>query len=52
MFSLNGAVRYRYIPGYKDMRGGYASFAALSVRWAAIRRTARLMCSPPVTGSL
>lgn len=23
MFSLNGAVRYRYIPGYKDMRGGY-----------------------------
>ena len=23
MFSLNGAVRYRYIPGYKDMLGGY-----------------------------
>ena len=23
MSSLTGAVRYRYIPGYKDMRGGY-----------------------------
>ena len=23
MFSLTGAVRYKYIPGYKDMRGGY-----------------------------
>lgn len=23
MFSLTGAVNYRYIPGYRDMRGGY-----------------------------
>lgn len=23
MFSLTGAVRFRYIPNYKDMRGGY-----------------------------
>lgn len=23
MFSLNGAVKYKYIPNYKDMRGGY-----------------------------
>lgn len=23
MFSLTGAVKYRYIPGYRDMRGGY-----------------------------
>lgn len=23
MFSLNGAVRYKYIPNYQDMRGGY-----------------------------
>ena len=23
MFSLNGAVKYKYIPNYQDMRGGY-----------------------------
>ena len=23
MFSLTGATRYKYIPNYKDMRGGY-----------------------------
>lgn len=23
MFSLTGATKYRYIPNYKDMRGGY-----------------------------
>ena len=23
MFSLNGAVKYKYIPNYRDMRGGY-----------------------------
>ena len=23
MFSLTGATRFRYIPNYKDMRGGY-----------------------------
>ena len=23
MFSLNGAVGYKYIPNYQDMRGGY-----------------------------
>ena len=23
MFNLNGAVRYKYVPNYKDMRGGY-----------------------------
>ena len=25
MFSLNGAVKYKYIPNYQDMRGGYDS---------------------------
>ena len=24
MFSLNGAVKYKYIPNYQDMRGGLA----------------------------
>ncbi len=23
MFSLNGALSYKYIPHYQDMRGGY-----------------------------
>jgi hypothetical protein len=23
MFSLTGATKYKYIPNYKDMRGGY-----------------------------
>ena len=23
MFSLNGATKFKYIPNYKDMRGGY-----------------------------
>ena len=23
MFSLNDAVKYKYIPNYQDMRGGY-----------------------------
>lgn len=23
MFSINGSVKFRYIPNYKDMRGGY-----------------------------
>ena len=23
MFSLNGVVKYKYIPNYQDMRGGY-----------------------------
>ena len=23
MFSLTGATRFKYIPNYKDMRGGY-----------------------------
>ena len=23
MFSLNGAVKYKYIPNYQDMCGGY-----------------------------
>lgn len=23
MFSLNGAVKYKYIPNYQDMREGY-----------------------------
>ena len=23
MFSLNGAVKYKYVPNYQDMRGGY-----------------------------
>ena len=23
MFSLTGVTRYKYIPNYKDMRGGY-----------------------------
>lgn len=27
MFSLNGAVKYKYIPNYQDMRGGYVLFA-------------------------
>ena len=23
MFSLSGATKFKYIPNYKDMRGGY-----------------------------
>ena len=23
MFSLSGAMKFKYIPNYKDMRGGY-----------------------------
>ena len=23
MFSLTGATRYKYVPNYQDMRGGY-----------------------------
>jgi hypothetical protein len=29
MFSLNGAVKYKYIPNYKDMRGGYAKLSGV-----------------------
>ncbi len=28
MFSLNGAVKYKYIPNYQDMRGGYDKFTS------------------------
>ena len=23
MFNINGAVKFKYIPNYRDMRGGY-----------------------------
>lgn len=29
MFSLNGAVTYKYIPNYHDMRGGYAKLSGV-----------------------
>lgn len=29
MFSLNGAVTYKYIPNYKDMRGGYDKLSGI-----------------------
>ena len=29
MFTLSGAVSYKYIPNYKDMRGGYAKLCGV-----------------------
>ena len=29
MFCLTGATRFKYIPGYRDMRGGYEKLSAV-----------------------
>ena len=34
MFSLNGAVKYKYIPNYQDMRGGYDKLCGVIRSWA------------------
>lgn len=33
MFSLNGAVTYKYIPNYQDMRGGYEKLSGVVRSW-------------------
>lgn len=32
MFSLNGAVKYKYIPNYQVMRGGYDKLCGIMER--------------------
>ena len=29
MFNINGAVKFRYIPNYRDMRGGYEKLSGV-----------------------
>lgn len=44
MFSLNGAVKYKYIPNYQDMRGGYDKLCGVIRSLAKIQRMASLTC--------
>ena len=29
MFNINGAVKFKYIPNYRDMRGGYEKLSGV-----------------------
>ena len=44
MFSLNGAVKYKYIPNYQDMRGGYDKLCGVPNVFSEVRQEHEL-CS-------
>lgn len=49
MFTLSGAVSYKYIPNYKDMRGGYDKLCGVVRTLGQDQKTGQRMSSLPKT---